>query len=213
MRVLFEDAFGPFPFGSHAVLVTNDDLLAPLSAHGLSVFPAALVDPEVDVAAAEPLIAQVFARQWFGASLTAHSWRHAWLHEGFALYASWLWGDTAKLARKHWRKLAALPQDLTLADPGVDRIFDERVAIRGALTLHALRVSVGDDAFFALLRDWSAAHRHGDVSTEQFVDAATSTSASTSVSSDIAPTSAALRALLHSWIEKQALPTLPDSTA
>ena len=39
-----------------------------------------------------------------------------------------------------------LPQDLVLADPGPDLMFDDRVYKRGALTLHALRRAVGDDA-------------------------------------------------------------------
>jgi aminopeptidase N len=214
MRVLFEDAFGPFPFPSHAVLVTTDDLPAPQSAHGLSVIPAATLftdvacaavnDFQVDVVGGELALARHFARQWFGASLTAESWRHAWLHEGFALYGSWLWGDTNKLARKNWRTLSALPQDFTLAAPGADRILDERVAIRGALTLHALRVTVGDDEFFALLRRFTQQHRHGTVTGERFVDAATSTTS---------PHDSALRSLLQRWIEQEALPPLPDPAA
>ena len=39
-----------------------------------------------------------------------------------------------------------------LADPGPDLMFDDRVYKRGALTLHALRLTVGDDAFFAMLQ-------------------------------------------------------------
>ena len=65
-----------------------------------------------------------------------------------------------------WR---ALPADLVLADPGVARLFDERVYKRGALVLHALRRRVGDERFFALLRDWTARHRHATVTTAQFV--------------------------------------------
>ena len=45
-------------------------------------------------------------------------------------------------------------QDLLLADPGPATMFDDRVYKRGALTLHALRLTVGDDAFFDLLREW-----------------------------------------------------------
>jgi aminopeptidase N len=218
MRMLFEDAFGPFPLAAHAVLITSDELPMPLSAHGLTVIAATQLFTEeslspgafaaantfqVDVVGGELLLAREFARQWFGASLTAQSWRHAWLHEGFALYGSWLWGDTAKLARRNWRTLSALPQDFTLADPGADRLFDARVAIRGALTLHALRVTVGDVEFFGLLRRWTQQHRHGTVTSEQFVDAATSTSP---------PHNSALRSLLHSWIEQAPLPPLPDPT-
>ena len=37
------------------------------------------------------------------------------------------------------------------------------------MTVHALRVTVGDDAFFRILRSWTAAHRDGDATTAQFV--------------------------------------------
>ena len=34
-------------------------------------------------------------------------------------------------------------------------MFDDRVYKRGALLLHALRLTVGDEAFFSLLRGWA----------------------------------------------------------
>ena len=40
-----------------------------------------------------------------------------------------------------------------LGDPGPDDMFDDRVYKRGALLLHALRLTVGDEAFFGMLRD------------------------------------------------------------
>ena len=61
-----------------------------------------------------------------------------------------------------------LPQDLVLSDPGADRMFDDRVYKRGALVLEALRRTVGDAAFAALLREWAATHRHGLVTTADF---------------------------------------------
>ena len=56
---------------------------------------------------------------------------------------------------------AVAPQNLLLSDPGPRDMFDDRVYKRGALTLHALRGAIGDDKFFALLRDWTGRHRHG----------------------------------------------------
>ncbi len=35
-------------------------------------------------------------------------------------------------------------------------MFDDRVYKRGALALHVLRRRIGDENFFALLRDWTA---------------------------------------------------------
>ena len=36
------------------------------------------------------------------------------------------------------------------------------------MTLEALRERIGDDAFFAVLRRWAAAHRGGDATTPDF---------------------------------------------
>ncbi|QAY64291.1 M1 family peptidase [Xylanimonas allomyrinae] len=168
---VFEELFGPYPFGSYTVVVTADDLEIPLEAHGAAVFGANHLDgtrPE------DRLVAHELAHQWFGNSVTAATWRDIWLHEGFACYAEWLWsqasgGPTADaLAREHHARLAALPQDLVLADPTPALMFDDRVYKRGALTLHALRLHVGDDAFFDLLREWTRRFRWATVATSDF---------------------------------------------
>ena len=40
-----------------------------------------------------------------------------------------------------------------LGDPGPDDMFDDRVYKRGALLVHALRLTLGDEAFFAALNE------------------------------------------------------------
>ena len=120
------------------------------------------------------MIAHELAHQWFGNSVTARRWRDIWLHEGFACYAEWLWSENSggqsadEWARHYHQKLVSSPQNLLLADPGPRDMFDDRVYKRGAITLHVLRTTIGDDKFFALLRDWTNRHRHGTVVTDDF---------------------------------------------
>ena len=40
---------------------------------------------------------------------------------------------------------------------------------RGALTLHALRLQLGDDTFFDILREWNERYSHGHASTGEFI--------------------------------------------
>jgi aminopeptidase N len=40
------------------------------------------------------------------------------------------------------------------------------------MTLQALREKIGDDAFFRILRNWTAEHAHANGTTEQFIDLA-----------------------------------------
>ncbi|MFT4188226.1 MAG: M1 family metallopeptidase [Aeromicrobium sp.] len=169
----FSRLFGPYPFASYAAVVTDDELEIPLEAQSLSIFGSNLA---YRAWSAQRLIAHELAHQWFGNSVTLRHWRDIWLHEGFACYAEWLWseasgGPTADAhARQHHARLSGLPQDLLLADPGPDDMFDDRVYKRGALTLHALRLRVGDDAFFDLLRAWTSRFRHSTVTTDDFVE-------------------------------------------
>jgi aminopeptidase N len=198
MLRFYSEVFGDYPFDGYSVVVTQDPLEIPLEAQGLSVFGANHVDGE---RGHERLVAHELAHQWFGNSLTVGRWQDIWLHEGFACYAEWLWsehiGETTadEQARRHHRRLAQLDQDLVVADPGPDLMFDDRLYKRGALTLHALRRTIGDDSFFDLLRSWVAAHRFGTVTTELF-------SGYVRAYGDVSE-------LLHCWLHEAELPKLP----
>jgi aminopeptidase N len=169
---VFEELFGPYPFRNYQVVVTDDELEVPVEAQGMSVFGANHVDGR---RGHERLVAHELAHQWFGNGVGLADWRDIWLNEGFACYAEWLWSErsggptaAAHAGRAHAR-LARSPQDLRIGDPGVANLFDDRVYQRGALTLHGLRTRLGDGAFFGVLREWTATHRHGTATTSDFV--------------------------------------------
>jgi aminopeptidase N len=76
-------------------------------------------------------------------------------------------------------------------------MFDDRVYKRGAITLHALRLTVGDDRFFTLLRTWVSRHTHATGTTAQFVELATEISGSPQAD------------FLGGWLVQTSLPALP----
>jgi aminopeptidase N len=78
-------------------------------------------------------------------------------------------------------------------------MFDDRVYKRGALTLHALRLTVGDDAFFALLRAWTDRYRFEVATTADFRAFAAE------------QTGADLETLFTAWLDRMPLPKLPHS--
>ena len=200
MMDFFVDRFGPYPFGSYTVVVTDDELDIPLESQGLSTFGSNLL---VDGWNAERLVAHELAHQWFGNSLTLTHWHDIWLHEGFACYCEWLWSEESgnrsahERAQHHWSRLADKSWSFELADPGPKHMFDDWVYKRGALLLHALRLTVGDERFFALLRQWVSRHAYGSVTTGMFIDLAEEVSGQH------------LGPLFHHWPAEADLPRLP----
>ncbi len=200
MVSLFERLFGAYPLEEYAIVVAADDLEIPLEAQGVGVFGANHID---GCRGLERLVAHELAHQWFGNSVGLSKWQHIWLNEGFACYSEWLWsehsgGPTAhEKALGHYARLASLPQDLVLSDPGPDLMFDDRVYKRGALTLHALRLTLGDDAFFGLLQAWTRTYRASTATTADFV----------ALAEDVSHVPVA--SLLHAWLDLPRLPRCP----
>ncbi|HYJ50610.1 MAG TPA: M1 family metallopeptidase [Microbacterium sp.] len=200
MVAVFEHLFGPYPLEEYAAIVTADALEIPLEAQGIGVFGANHIDGS---GALERLVAHELAHQWFGNSVGVSKWQDIWLNEGFACYSEWLWseysgGPTAhQKALSHHARLSSLPQDLVLSDPGPDSMFDDRVYKRGALTLHALRLALGDDVFFGMLQTWTRTHRASTATTTDFVALAENAAG------------VAVASLLRAWLDLPRLPKLP----
>ena len=69
---------------------------------------------------------------------------------------------------------AVLPADvpfwsLPIGDPGPDRLFDDAVYERGAMTVHQLRLAVGEADFQQILHAWVEANAGGSVTTDAFI--------------------------------------------
>jgi len=201
MMAFFNDRFGPYPFDSYTSVITDDVLEIPLESQSLSTFGRNFATGDWH---SVRLVAHELAHQWFGNAVTLSQWKDIWLHEGFACYAEWLWSEESGLQSAaewaaHYRdRLAELPQDLTLSDPTPQLMFDDRVYKRGALTLHALRGTVGDDTFFGLLRSWVVENNGGSVTTARFRAHCDRASGQD------------LDALFTAWLDELPLPELPE---
>jgi aminopeptidase N len=171
MLDFFRQRFGPYPFESLAIVVTDAERISPVIAQSLVVFGSNHVDGR---AGHVQLVAEGIARQWFGGSVGLAVWRDVWLAQGLACYAGWLWSErSGRASADDWARhvhsqVALLPADLRIGEPGRSRIADSRIRARGALTMHALRLTIGDLRFASLVTAWCQAHRYGVASTEDF---------------------------------------------
>ena len=154
------------------------------------------------------VIVHELAHQWFGDSLAVQRWQHIWLNEGFASYAEWMWSEQEGLdsAQEIFDFLYATPATssfwrTTIGDPGPARLFTGAVYDRGAMTLHMLRRTVGDDAFFRILREYVQDQRNGTVTTDEFIAVAERVSGQQ------------LDALFHDWLFTATKPVLPATAA
>jgi aminopeptidase N len=171
-----ETRFGPYPFESNGAIVDDHPPLAfALENQTRSIYAAGWFAPGVDPFETV-VVAHELAHQWFGDLVSVDRWQDIWLNEGFATYAEWLWleklgaGTPQEIFDDFYAAPLSAPYwDPPPGDPGTDELFDDSVYTRGGMTLHALRVTVGDDAFWRIVRAWLAKNRFATGSTPEFI--------------------------------------------
>jgi Peptidase family M1 domain/Peptidase M1 N-terminal domain len=194
--------FGSYPFQTSGGIV---DALEGLSfALENQTRPVYSQDFFGDVTGGTFVVVHELAHQWYGDDVSVRNWRDVWLNEGFATYTEWMWSEDQGFgsAQENFDFLyGVIPDDdpfwsVVVADPGPDLLFDFAEYGRGAMTLHQLRLAVGDAKFFSILKTWHAQHAGGNGSTEQFIALAESLSGQD------------LAALFNTWLYTPSKPVL-----
>jgi aminopeptidase N len=174
MIEFFSEIFGPYPFEAYGALYVEADLgFIALETQTLSLFGLRMLQDRPG--GPENVVAHELVHQWFGNSVSLARWEDIWLNEGFATYGSFLWAEhlygrevlEAIMADQYQ---ALRDRSFTPGDPLHDgSLFNSGVYIQGAWALHALRLEVGDEAFFNILRAYSERYRNSNVTTADFI--------------------------------------------
>ena len=166
------DLWGPYPFTSAGAVIDRGHVGYALESQ---------TKPMYDGVPSQSTVVHELAHQWFGDSVTLSVWRDIWLAEGFARFSEWMYNERTggQTAQQQFSSTAnyGVPasdsrwQTPTALIPDAANLFSPSFVAynRGAMTLQALRVKIGDTAFFRLMRAWYAENRNGNATTEGFI--------------------------------------------
>jgi aminopeptidase N len=169
---LFSELYGPYPFDAIGAIVDYaPNVFYSLESQGKANYWRVV---------GESTIVHEVAHQWFGNAVTPEQWPDIWLNEGFATWSEWIYDEhiAGVTAQSTFEELydgwnAGSYLDVPPGDVGgPEHLFAGTVYDRGAMTLQALRVKIGDDAFFGTLRTWYSRYRYGNATTADFVEVA-----------------------------------------
>jgi aminopeptidase N len=172
----FQQLFGPYPFADAGVLIADTPPDFALETQTMPIFPASWFASDAGPAGPDSATSHELAHQWFGDDVTIERWSDIWLNEGFATYAQWLWDDhtgaerLSKSVVEAYAELPKLRQSYgAVTSPRPADVFSPNEYEGAAVVLAALRRTIGDDAFFRVLRTWVTRYGGGNASTADFV--------------------------------------------
>lgn len=142
---------GPYPFETFGYATARVPG-ASMETQTLVLLSDAMIGPRTAV--------HEMAHMWFGDWVSLDSWAEMWRNEGFATYMSLLWlnrDDPEDLELELAGIRSAVEgndKSYPLNNPPPTYLFEFNVYYGGALVVHDLRQTMGDEAFFSGLRTY-----------------------------------------------------------
>ncbi|MGH9805371.1 MAG: M1 family aminopeptidase [Candidatus Acidiferrales bacterium] len=171
----FSDKFAPLERPEIAVVEVPDDTWEAFGAPGLLLLPARQWSESIN----PRLLARYLARQWWSGRVSPARRSDAFLAEGLSRYSEALYvehsaGEEGLRRVLEDLTIGALVDESAAPIANADRIapyspeFNSVVRDKGAMTLHMLRLLLGDDAFFRTLHDYARRFAGHGATLEEF---------------------------------------------
>lgn len=165
----FSDRLGvPFPWQKYGQVVVQDFISGAMENTTAVTFGsfAQKTNREMVDGNSDYTIAHELFHHWFGDLVTCESWSNLPLNESFATFAEFLWAEHTEgivgLDREIYQKRSSYFSEVSekrvvpirkyYNDP--DDLFDSHSYARGGVVLNMLRRRLGDDVFFAGLKNY-----------------------------------------------------------
>ena len=160
--IAFEETFVPYPFNSAGAIVDDDTVGYALETQTRPVYSRV---------ARESTVAHEFAHQWFGNAVVRSGGRTSGSTRAGPPTSSGCGARTEAATRPRRASTPSWRSQLTTRSgtwPSRPVRFHGAVYDRGAATLHALRVKVGDETFFAASQEWLTRYDDSTATTDDF---------------------------------------------
>lgn len=209
MMTYFSQLFGEYPFELYGSVVVNTETGSALETQTLSIFgldQLGRIPAYLGGFSTEETVAHELLHQWFGNSVALADWQDIWLNEGFATYSQALWQEykRGENALDNWIKntyntvVESLDEFVPPGKPTADDLFNGGVYEWGALGLHALRLEIGDDAFFNTLKTYYSTYKDGNVTPDDLLAVAETASGED------------LGQFFQDWFYSETIPDIPE---
>lgn len=167
----FDDYFGAYPFDRYGIAIADSFPGLAMETTERPMFSRADFSSGRLDSSQQLFLSHELVHQWFGDAVSLARWKDIWLNESFATYGEWMWLEHVGLTSVADSAAAGLVshENWSTANPTAAEMFQVNSYDGGAVILHALRKTIGDDLFFTLLRTWVADNSGQSRTTDDFV--------------------------------------------
>jgi aminopeptidase N len=171
----FSERFGAFPFEKYGMAEVKPFNYGGMEHQTMTTINSGWITGDMSL---ESGFVHELAHSWWGDAVTLDDWPSIWLNEGFATYCESLFEEffygkeafvgNMRTSRNDYFE-QAMTLDFPLYNPPRGQIFNWGIVYqKGACVLHMLRKTVGDGAFWEILRRYYETYRYGNASIGDF---------------------------------------------